>query len=85
MDGLLTVAVAALTALLGCGSLMLMLYFYGQSSPRTNGAVAGFLGQPAVLQYTMQNSSDSRIMTGYSATFAIALITKIIVVPFMLV
>ena len=85
LDGLITIVLAAIIALVGCGSVLIGGYFLGQSAQRSNGAVSGQLGQPAVLQYALQNSSDSRIMAGYSATFAIALILKILVVPFMLV
>lgn len=43
------------------------------------------LGQPAVLQYALENESDSRIMSGYTATFALALIYKILVIPVMVI
>ncbi|WP_257161478.1 aspartate:alanine exchanger family transporter [Corynebacterium cystitidis] len=85
LDGLLTIGIAAVIGLVGCGSLLLMAWAFGQSAGRANGAVAGLLGQPAVLQYALQNSSDNRIMDGYSTTFAVALIFKIVVIPFMLV
>ena len=85
LDGLITIGLAALIGLVGCGSLLLLAWAFGQSAGRANGAVAGLLGQPAVLQYALQNSSDNRIMDGYSTTFAVALIFKIVVVPFMLV
>ena len=85
LDGLITVLLAALIALAGCGSMLALAYFLGQSETRANGAVGGLLGQPAVLQYALQNSNDARIMSGYSTTFAIALIYKIVVVPFMVV
>lgn len=85
LDGLITILLAAIIALVACGSLLLFAWLMGQSAVRANGAVGGLLGQPAVLQYALQNSTDSRIMTGYSPTFAVALIYKILVVPFMLV
>lgn len=85
LQGLITILLAAVIGLVGCGSLLLMANWAGQSSPRANGAVAGLLGQPAVLEYALQNSNDNRIMTGYSTTFAVALIFKIMVVPFMLI
>ena len=85
MTGLKLVLLSALVSVAACGSMLAAGFFMGRSATRSNGAVAGLLGQPAVLQYAMQNTTDSRVMSGYSATFAIALIYKILVIPFMLV
>lgn len=85
MTGLKLILLSAIVCLAACGSLLAAAFFMGRSATRSNGAVAGLLGQPAVLQYAMQNTTDSRVMSGYSATFAIALIYKILVIPFMLV
>lgn len=85
LGGLKTIILAAVISLAGCGGFLLIAYLIGQSAPRANGGMAGILLQPAVLQYAMENSSDSRIMSGYNATTALALIFKIIIIPFMLV
>lgn len=85
MDGLRSIALAAAVCLVGAGSFLLMAWGMGQSSTRSNGAMSGLLGQPAVLQYALQNASDTRIMSGYTATFAIALVYKIVIIPVMLV
>ena len=85
MTGLKLVLLSALVSVAACVSMLAAGFFMGRSATRANGAVAGLLGQPAVLQYAMQNTTDSRVMSGYSATFAIALIYKILVIPFMLV
>ena len=84
LTGLKLVALSAIVCLAACGTMLAAGYFMGRAESRSNGAVAGLLGQPAVLQYAMQNTTDSRVMSGYSATFAIALIYKILVIPFML-
>ncbi|WPF65831.1 MULTISPECIES: aspartate:alanine exchanger family transporter [unclassified Corynebacterium] len=85
MDGLRSIALAAAVCLVGAGSFLIMCWAMGQSSTRSNGGMSGLLGQPAVLQYALQNASDSRIMSGYTAAFAIALVYKIIIIPVMLV
>ncbi|MHA2788613.1 aspartate-alanine antiporter-like transporter [Corynebacterium sp. S7] len=41
LQGLTTILLAAIIALVGCGSLLLMAYWAGQSETRANGAVAG--------------------------------------------
>lgn len=83
MDGLVIILLAAITAVVGCGIYLLVSWMAGQSPTRANGGMSGVLGQPAVLQYALENSSDSRIMAGYTATFALALIYKILVIPVM--
>lgn len=84
-DGLATIVLATLVALVGGGGVLVGSYFLHQSAQRSVGALSGQFGQPAIVQYALQNSSDSRIMAGYSATFAVALILKILVAPFLLV
>ncbi|MCZ9309809.1 aspartate-alanine antiporter-like transporter [Corynebacterium uberis] len=84
-QGLVAIVLAALVCLVGAGGFLALAWAMGQSASRSNGAMSGVLGQPAVLQYALENSSDSRIMSGYTATFAIALIYKIVVIPVMLV
>lgn len=84
-QGVTALALAIVVSLAGCGSFLLLTWLLGKSSTRANGGVSGLLGQPAVLQYALENSSDSRIMSGYTATFAIALIYKIVVIPFMFI
>lgn len=82
--GLTTIALAIIISVVGCVSFLLFCYVTGNSAARANGGTAGLLGQPAVLQYALENSSDTRIMSGYTATFALILIIKIAIVPFML-
>ncbi|WP_276847820.1 aspartate:alanine exchanger family transporter [Corynebacterium pyruviciproducens] len=66
-------------------SVMLMLVGFvgrtlGLSMPRTAGAMAGFVGQPALLTHAQSLVDDPRTNSGYSALFAIAMIVKIIAV-----
>ncbi|MCI6206938.1 MAG: transporter [Corynebacterium glucuronolyticum] len=52
----------------------------GLSIPRTAGAMAGFVGQPALLTHAQSLVDDPRTNSGYSALFAIAMIIKILAV-----
>ncbi|MDU0479153.1 TrkA C-terminal domain-containing protein [Staphylococcus chromogenes] len=83
-QGLKAVCLGAVVTLVACGLFLILSRMLGQSTARTSGGISGVLGQPAVLQYGMENSTDSRIMPGYSATFAVALVFKIVMVPFLL-
>lgn len=53
------------------------------SAPRTAGGVAGFLGQPAVLEAANSKVADERVESAYAALFAFAIVVKIILVPIM--
>lgn len=53
----------------------------GLSVARTAGAVAGFLGQPAVLQAAEARLADERIESAYATLFAFTIIIKIFLVP----
>ena len=57
--------------------------FLKLSAPRTAGAVAGFLGQPAVLQAADARVADERIEAAYATMFAFAIIVKIFLIPFI--
>lgn len=52
----------------------------GLSAPRAAGALAGFIGQPAILAYATGRVSDERIEAGYAALFALGIIAKILAV-----
>ena len=64
--------------------MLLALAFVGRtlglSMPRTAGAMAGFVGQPALLTHAQSLVDDPRTNSGYSALFAIAMIIKILAV-----
>ena len=45
------------------------------------GGIAGFLGQPAVLQAADARVTDERIEAAYATLFAFAIIVKILLLP----
>lgn len=53
----------------------------GLSVARTAGALAGFLGQPAVLQAAESRLADERVESAYATLFAFTIIVKIFLVP----
>ena len=64
-----------------CGVQALGAKFIGLSAPRAAGGVAGFLGQPAVLQAADARVTDERIEAAYATLFAFAIIVKILLLP----
>ncbi|HLR55328.1 MAG TPA: transporter, partial [Actinomycetales bacterium] len=75
--------VAVLSAIIVIISGLFLVFggrFAGLSSQRTAGALAGFVGQPAVFAYGTSRSPDERLESGYSALFALGIIAKIILV-----
>lgn len=72
----IVVVVLGLTALAG--------RVLGLSAPRTAGAMAGILGQPAILAYASGKVADERIESGYAAIFALGIIVKIVLVGVIL-
>nr|WP_076387923.1 TrkA C-terminal domain-containing protein [Vaginimicrobium propionicum] len=57
----------------------------GLSQARVAGALAGFVGQPALLNHVQTLINDERTESGYSATFALGMIAKILLVQVVLV
>lgn len=55
----------------------------GLSTPRVAGAMAGFIGQPAILGHVTASIDDERTQAGYSALFALGIIVKILLVQFV--
>lgn len=68
---LLTLGIALL-ALWGVGAAL------GLSAARTAGAVAGYVGQPVLLNHVKSFVNDERTDPGYSAMFAAGMIAKIL-------
>lgn len=79
--GILAVAVAAVTLLVMAGAGRLL----GLSAARTAGAMAGSLGQPALLSFAQSRTNDERIEAGYATIFAFGIVLKIILVSLVLV
>lgn len=72
---------ATAITLLSAGLLAVAGRFLKLSGPRTAGGVAGFLGQPAILQAASSKVADERIESAYAALFASAIVFKILLVP----
>lgn len=72
---------AVLLVLLCCVAQALAGRFAGLSAARSAGGVAGFLGQPAVLQAADARVADERIEAAYATLFAFSIIVKILLVP----
>ncbi len=80
ITGLKVALLSAVIVIISGAFLIFGGRFAGLSSQRTAGALAGFVGQPAVLAYGTSRSPDERIESGYSALFALCIIAKIILV-----
>jgi putative transport protein len=73
---------SAVVAGLSCVVLLLAArWLLDLSAPRAAGAVAGFLGQPAVLDAANSKRADERIETAYATLFAFSIVVKIVLVP----
>lgn len=70
-------------AVVCCALITIGGRLWGLSAARTAGGVAGFLGQPAVLQAAEAQVSDERIASAYAALFAAAIIAKTLLVPLL--
>lgn len=78
--GLKIVVVAAVNVLI---TGLLMLFFarrLGQSQQRSAGALAGFVGQPAILAFANGKVVDERVDAGYATLFALDIVVKIVLV-----
>jgi putative transport protein len=78
--GLKIVITAASCVVVSAALMIIAARLAGASPTRTAGAIAGFIGQPAILAYANGRVSDERVDAGYSALFAICMITKILIV-----
>lgn len=78
--GVAVVALSALTLLLGAAVLVGAARLLDLSAQRTAGALAGFVGQPAILAYANSRANDERIDSAYGALFALGTIVKILLV-----
>ncbi|MBM7825184.1 putative transport protein [Arcanobacterium pluranimalium] len=78
--GLRSLALAFIVAVVVLLVSMLVGRFLGVSAQRTAGAMAGVLGQPAVLAFAASKENDERIESGYAAIFALGITVKIILV-----
>ena len=82
-EGWKAAILATIIVVVCCAAQAIAGRYLGLSAPRTAGAVAGFLGQPAVLQAADARVADERIEAAYATLFAFAIIVKIFLVPFI--
>lgn len=80
VEGLKVVVLAVVMVGVGAVALLLLARALGTSAPRAAGALAGFVGQPAILAYANGRTVDERIDAGYAALFALGIIAKIVLV-----
>ncbi|WP_182353949.1 TrkA C-terminal domain-containing protein [Flaviflexus huanghaiensis] len=78
--GALSVVVGAVVVLIASLGMAAAGRLSGLSVPRTAGAIAGMIGQPAILSYATSRRDDERIEAGYAALFALSIIVKILLV-----
>ena len=82
-EGWRAALLAAVMVVVCCVIQALGAKFIGLSSARAAGGIAGFLGQPAVLQAADARVTDERIEAAYATLFAFAIIVKILLLPFI--
>ena len=80
-EGWRAALLAAVMVVVCCGIQAIGAKFIGLSAPRAAGGIAGFLGQPAVLQAAEARVTDERIEAAYATLFAFAIIVKILLLP----
>ena len=80
-EGWRAALLAAVMVVVCCVIQALGAKFIGRSSARAAGGIAGFLGQPAVLQAADARVTDERIEAAYATLFAFAIIVKILLLP----
>lgn len=80
-EGWRAALLAAVMVIVCCAIQALGAKFIGLSSARAAGGIAGFLGQPAVLQAADARVTDERIEAAYATLFAFAIIVKILLLP----
>jgi len=78
--GAAVVVTAAVAVGLTCILLALGARAAGVSAPRAAGAIAGLVGQPAILSYAGTRVTDERVEAGYAALFALGILVKILLV-----
>ena len=82
-DGARTVALAVAVLGVSGAAFVVAARVLGISAPRGAGAVAGYVGQPAVLSFAQGRVHDERVEAGYAALFALGIIAKILAVQIM--
>jgi putative transport protein len=78
--GLRIVGVAVVCVAAAAVLLVVLARVAGASTARAAGALAGLVGQPAILAYANSRVVDERVDAGYATLFAIGMIAKILIV-----
>lgn len=81
--GLKVIVAATVIAIVAAVVMLLIARQLGVSAPRGSGALAGLVGQPAVLAYAGTRVVDERVEAGYAAIFALGIIVKIVLVQLL--
>lgn len=82
--GAQSLVVALAVVLVSIATLWIAGRFSGLSAQRTAGAIAGLIGQPAILSFATSKVNDDRIEAGYAALFAVSIVIKILLVHLIL-
>lgn len=80
LTGVSIVAISGASLILGGVIVLAAARLLGLSAQRATGALAGFIGQPAILAYANSEVNDERIDSAYGALFALGTIVKILLV-----
>lgn len=80
LTGLKVALAAILVVTIAATAMLVAARRIGVSAPRASGALAGLVGQPAVLAYAGSRVVDERVEAGYAAIFALGIIVKILMV-----
>ncbi|MGL4831717.1 MAG: aspartate:alanine exchanger family transporter [Propionibacteriaceae bacterium] len=80
LTGLTIVVVSSVSLVIGGVVLIASAHYAGLSVQRCAGALAGFIGQPALLGFANSRVNDERIDSAYGALFALGTIIKILCV-----
>ncbi len=83
--GLKVLLTAVLIVTIAAAVLLVTARQVGVSAPRASGALAGLVGQPAVLAYADSRVVDERVEGGYAAIFALGIIVKILLAQLLVV
>jgi len=83
LTGLQVIGFAAVIVLVTGLLFLAAARMSGFSAPRCAGALAGLVGQPAILAYATSRSTDPRIDAGYAPLFALGMIVKILLVTLL--
>lgn len=80
LTGLKVGLTAAVALVILLGIFWVLGYLLGHSTARVAGAMAGLVGQPAILNHANSLIDDDRTDAGYTALFALGIIAKIVFV-----